>query len=559
MNNERVNEVILQSMCMEFQSIWIIHTQNQTMETYYVNEGECIPQSVETARAMNHYDTARLWYIQNHIVENDRERMTWQTSPENILKATEGNVPYFVEYNRVKEGRVNYNQLYYARLKPEPGEPEAILLGFRDIDIRKKAEIDELTGLYTRQSFFERAEELVRSMPETQFDVMLSDIVDFKEINELYGSDVGDAVLQWAGAFLASGITETFLAGRYAGDQMVVLAPHEMIQHISSPESHKNFLEQERNNGLPEVTIKFGIYENVKRTKTILSTCDKAHAALNSIKHRYDCYFAYYDDTIRKSLENLRRIESCMNQALDEEQFKVYYQPKHNARTGALVGAEALVRWIHPEYGFMSPGDFIPIFERNGFVKEVDSYVWRRTCKNLRRWMDKGIRTVPISVNCSKLTFELPNLLNRMQNAVEMYELNPKQLHIEITETLMTNDAELLVKKLSSLRMVGYQIELDDFGSGYSSLNVLSALPLDVVKLDMSFMKEFGDEKRSKVLVACINLAKELGYKTISEGVETEDQKNTLGILGVDNIQGYYFSKPMPEDEFEEYMRKFAG
>lgn len=556
MTNAKINEAILQSMCAEFQSIWVINPINQNMFVHYSNDADSIPFSIEKVQSFNHYETAQLWYLDNCVVETDRERMRWQTTLDNILKETETGKPYYIEYNRISNGRINYNQLCYTRMASETGELGNILLGFRDIDIRKTAEIDALTGLYTRQSFFDKAEHLVSQYPDTQFDVLLSDIVDFKEINELYGSDVGDEVLQWAGSFLATSISETFVAGRYAGDQMVVIAPHEVIQTITSEEAFRSFMEKERNNGLPEVTTKFGVYENVKRTKTILSTCDKAHAALNSIKHRYDCYFAYYDDSIRKNLEMLRRIESAMDHALAQDQFKVYYQPKHDAKTGELVGAEALVRWIHPEYGFMSPADFIPIFERNGFVKEVDSYVWRRTCRNLRRWMDHGIQTVPISVNCSKLTFELPNLLGRMQSAVEEYNLNPRQLHIEITETLMTADMEQLVNKLTSLRMVGYQIELDDFGSGYSSLNVLSALPLDVVKLDMSFMREFGDEKRSKVLVACINLAKQLGYKTISEGVETEEQNNILGILGVDNIQGYYYSRPMPENEFEEYMKK---
>lgn len=556
MNIENLNEKIVDCFCKEFQSVWIIDANDLSMCIFKADENASIPDSIETVINFNSYAKARLWYIDNCIVESDRKRLTEQTALENICANIMFGEPYYIEYSRISGNTINYNQLFYAMLDGDKGKVNHFALGFRDIDVRKKAERDDLTGLYTRQVFFQKAEALLKKNKNVQYDLMISDIVDFKEINETYGANVGDDVLRWVGSYLAPSISEEVLVGRYGGDQFVVLARHEFMQLINSDSSSASFIKAEKNNNLPDTVVKFGIYENVEHDKSILSICDKAHIALNSIKHSYSKMYAQYDDKLKRELEVNRKIEGSMHQAIEDEQFKVYYQPKHDALTGKLVGAEALVRWIHPEYGFMSPGDFIPLFEKNGFVVETDYYVWKRTCKNLRRWQSKGIKTVPISVNASKLTFAQPELLRDLQKVVDENNVSPEYLHLEITETMMTDDIDSLVKKMTAVRAIGYQIELDDFGSGYSSLNILSALPLDVVKLDMSFMREFGDPKRAKVLAACIKLAKDLGYKTVSEGVELKEQCELLSILGVDAIQGYYYSKPLPEDEFEEYMIK---
>lgn len=550
-----LNEKIIACLGSEFQSLWLINVKDNTMSTYMVNEQETIPGSVEAVGKLSTYEQARVWYINNCVVDQDKQRMFEHTDMKYICPRITGGKSFFVEYSRINSGNVNYNQLVYSGIFSDDGELEIIILGFRDIDVRKSAERDDLTGLYTRPVFFQKAEQLLRDMPDTQFDLMISDIVDFKEINETYGAKVGDEVLKWAGNFLAPAISDDILVGRYGGDQFVVMTTHDKMQMMHQKDSVIDFMSAEKDNGLPNTVVKFGIYENVRHDKSIISTCDKAHMALNTIKHSYGKMTATYNDMMKEELETHRKIESSMHAALAEEQFKVYYQPKHDATTGKLIGAEALIRWIHPEYGFMSPGDFIPLFEKNGFVVEIDYFVWKKTCENLRKWQDMGIKTVPISVNASKLTFDQPNLLRDWQTVVDSYNISPDLLHIEITETLMADDVDALVRKLAAIRTVGYQIELDDFGSGYSSINILSSLPLDIVKLDMSFMKQFGDAKKSKVLAACIKLAKDLGYRTVSEGVEMEEQRDMLSILGVDAIQGYYFSKPLPQDDFEEYLR----
>lgn len=557
MVNNVLNEKILSSIYKEYQAIWLIDANDLSMQNLVQNKQFVIDNSVEIASELKYYEKAYKWYIDNYVVESQRDRVLLQADMTTVLEKTADGNPYFVEYGRLRHGQINYNQLCFDRIVNDDGELLSILLGFRDIDIRKKAELDDLTGLLTRQVFFHKAEELLKSMPDEQFDIIISDIKDFKKINEVYGEKIADDILRCQGDFLSPAISDTLLIGRYGGDRMVLFGTHENIKKVRSHEAAELYFEAMRRSGLPTTITKFGVYENVEHNISIISNCDKALLALSSIKDNYDEIFAFYDDSIKRKIAVQRRIEECMYNSLKQGDFKVYYQPKHDTVTGRIVGAEALIRWIHPEYGFMSPGDFIPLFEKNGFVVECDHFVWKRTCENLKRWQNKGIRTVPISINASKLTIEKPDLITRIQEPVKDNQISPKQLHLEVTETLMENNIDELVTKLNSLRLIGYQIELDDFGAGYSSINTLSTLPIDVVKLDMSFMKEFGDAKRSKVLAASINLAKELGYKTVSEGVEYEEQCEVLGILGVDIIQGYLYSKPLPEEEFEQYLMKY--
>lgn len=555
---ELKRSILLDIFSKEYQSVWIINVKDLTMEIFAANEDISIPGAVSVVADINSYDIARKWYVEHAVASNYRDRMLKSTDIATILEKVKGDKQYFVEYERISEGEINYNQLCYDKIANEDGEVEYIFLGFRDIDVRKEAEFDDLTGLLTRHKFLEKAEELLESHPDESIDILISDIVDFKKINETYGIKTADKILKWNGEFLLRLMNDNLLVGRYGGDQMVIFGLHDEFIKASKKITGNAYYEERSKSGLPEYVIKFGKYENIRHDRSVISSCDKAHMALNSIKYQYDKEFAYYNDEFKDKLDKKRRIEESMYSSLKNGDFKVYYQPKHDAITGKLVGAEALIRWIHPEYGFMNPGDFIPLFEANGFIVENDKYVWKRTCENLRRWNDMGIKTVPISVNASKRTMMNDDIVETMKIPVEHNGIKPNQLHVEITETLMEENVDDLISKLNDIRAVGFEIELDDFGSGYSSINILSTLPLDVIKLDMSFMQQFGDEKRAKVLAACINLAKELGFRTVSEGVEYQEQNDVLGKLGVDMIQGYLYSKPLPEEEFEKYMIKFS-
>ncbi|MCQ2459402.1 MAG: bifunctional diguanylate cyclase/phosphodiesterase [Ruminococcus sp.] len=556
MDKEKLNEKIVQSLCREYQAVWIVNLDEYSAKVFVSNSEIVIPVNICKGSAFSSYKATLDWYTDNYVAEHDRERVKEIASSEVVCEKLSVSDSYSVEYKRIFNGKDNYNQMVFSRID-DTDKMERIMIGFRDIDGIKRAERDPLTNVYTRPAFFRKAQELIANNPDKQFDLMISDIVDFKEINEIYGSAIGDSILKWSGEFLSSAMTDDVIVGRFGGDQFVVICSHEHMKFITLDDNAEAFVNQMKESGLPKINVKYGIYENVKPTSSIMSVCDKAHVALNSIKHQYGKTSAYYDDNFRRDIEIHRRIESSMRQALEEKQFMVYYQPKHKASTGELVGAEALIRWIHPKHGIMRPDQFIEVFEKNGFIKEIDYYVWERTCQNIQRWNEMGLKTVPVSVNASKLTFEQENLVENLRSCAERYNVPPDKLHIEITETMTVYDQEDLIYKLNEIHNIGYKIELDDFGSGYSSISLLTLIPLDIVKLDRTFMKQFGNPEKTKVLSACIKLVKELNYKTVSEDVERQDQLNTHKNLGVDTIQGYYFSEPIPEDKFEEYMKKY--
>ena len=417
-------------------------------------------------------------------------------------------------------------------------------------------EFDELTGLYTRQAFFHHGAYMLRKNPELSYDLLVTDIEDFKMINARYGERTGDQVLRTMARILRRCPDQQTLLGRYGSDQFICLVPHR-------EDYDRNFLSKmfeavAQEGPVSNIEGKVGIYERVDRDLPMSALCDRAVMALATIKHQYGRSWALYDHTLLEQKEKEARIELSMQKALEQDQFKVYYQPKHDAATGRLVGAEALLRWIHPEYGFMSPGDFIPIFEKNGFIVEADSYVLRRTCENLRRWQDLGLHVVPISINESKLDFEQKDFLEKLRSALAACRIPQEFIHLEVTETLFSADFDRLADLLAQCRSEGFKIELDDFGTGYSSLNTLGCLPLDYVKLDMSFMNQLHDPRRARVLETCINLTRMLNLKTVVEGVETAEQLQIMKEMGGDVIQGYFYSRPLPEEEFERYIRTHA-
>lgn len=277
---------------------------------------------------------------------------------------------------------------------------------------------------------------------------------------------------------------------------------------------------------------------------------DRAIMAINQIKNVYGKYIAVYDNKIREELMKQQQIIDNMQEALEKRQFKVYYQPKHEIISDNTSGAEALVRWIHPVLGFMNPGLFIDIFEKNGFITQLDEYVWNEVCSSIARWRNNGLQIVPVSINVSRRDFEKEDLAEKIINLVDSYNLPHDYLHIEVTESAYSDNPKRIEKTIEKLHDSGFVIELDDFGTGYSSLAVLNSMKLDILKLDMSLIKQDISSSDRSALVFAIKLAQILGLKTIAEGIENSEQFERVKSLGCDYIQGYFFSKPVPEEEF---------
>ena len=279
---------------------------------------------------------------------------------------------------------------------------------------------------------------------------------------------------------------------------------------------------------------------------------DRAHLALSAITGNYKEHIACYDKDMRKKVVWDQQITAGLSEAISKHQIMPYLQPITN-RSGKVIGAEALARWIHPQNGFMSPAVFIPILEKNGLIVEVDRHIWRCACEILSSWKKQG-NDMFISINISPKNFYYIDVVSEIKALVEEYDIEPKKLRIEITETVMMNDAQEKFKLLDELRNDGFIVEMDDFGSGYSSLNLLKDMPVDVLKIDMKFLSSSdNDEKARTIIRNIIQLSEDLHITSLTEGVETVEQYSELSQIGCKLFQGYYFAKPLPRKEFEEY------
>ncbi|MGE4213650.1 MAG: EAL domain-containing protein [Anaerotignaceae bacterium] len=416
-------------------------------------------------------------------------------------------------------------------------------------------ENDVLTGIYTKETFNLRAKDLLQKNPDKQYDVVCMDIENFKLVNDMYGELEGDRLL----CFVADCFEKIIkhkggYSGRLGSDVFVGILPWfgqnyqvEMVDVVnealaSYPLNMK-------------IVVKFGIYQHGGLTLTIRAMCDRAKLAVESIKGKYDVLYTFYNEEIGSRLQEEQQITSEMKRALEKKQFQVYFQPKYNLHNDKIAGAEALVRWTHPQKGIMPPASFIPLFERNGFITDLDRYVWDNTCKKIREWRDKGYKTVPISVNVSRTDIYNPVLPDILMQTVCKYGLTPEELHLEITETSYTENPKQIIHAVEHLKSLGFIIEMDDFGSGYSSLNMLNELPIDILKLDMKFIQNDCDERNNKnILSFIISLAKWLDLLVVAEGVETYEQVQRLRNMDCTYVQGYYYAKPMPSEDFENLL-----
>ncbi|MCI7130589.1 MAG: EAL domain-containing protein [Lachnospiraceae bacterium] len=416
---------------------------------------------------------------------------------------------------------------------------------------------DEVTGLYTKVAFAEHAARILREQTDVEWNIIAVDIDRFKLVNESYGQETGDELLAYLAKMLQYyADTKNCICARSYADHFFLLVERRDYCYIKN--RHTELVQYLQKFPLDmKIALKFGVYEISDREMEIDSMCDRAQIAANQVKGQYVAEICFYDDSLRKQLLMEQRITDDMEQALKEQQFQVYFQPKYDIFSETLSGAEALVRWIHPQNGFMSPGEFIPIFESNGFITEVDMFVWDKACEKIREWLDKYDRFVPISVNVSRKDMYKPNLPQILVDIVHRHGLEPKHLHLEITESAYVENPDQLLEVVEQLKKAGFTIEMDDFGSGYSSLNMLAAMPIDILKLDMKFVQNYSEKDNSRSIMSfVIGLAKWMNLYVIAEGVETREQLDLLRGMDCNLAQGYYFSKPLPDKDFEEVLRK---
>ena len=440
----------------------------------------------------------------------------------------------------------------------DKGKPAGSFLSIRDnteeqIELRREqytAWHDELTHLYSKSHLYEEIRSRLENEPDTDFYLLYIDVSDFKLINDIFGHVFGDRVLCQIADWIREEFAEYSVYGRIGGDTFGVLLPWDRLENGRIESVLSNFVVSDGTVS-HMVVIHIGVYEIAERELDVSVMVDRARMAQTTIKNDYHNHIAYYDEEMReKSIWN-QHISAELHDALRNRDICPYLQPLVD-ENGKVVGAEALVRWIHPTDGFLSPASFIPVFENNGMIAEVDRYMWRCACEILSEWKKNGIEDCFISVNISPKDFYFMDVTEEITKIVREFEINPRQLRLEITETVVMADIEKRIEIMSALHQAGFIVEMDDFGSGYSSLNMLKDMPVDVIKIDMMFLKSSAEDARARTILRnIIHLTEEVGIVSLTEGVETEDQFHMLFEMGCRMFQGYYFAKPMPVRDFE--------
>ena len=415
------------------------------------------------------------------------------------------------------------------------------------------ATYDELTGIYNKQAFYAKTKEMLLDNPDKNFDLLRINIERFKVLNDLFGESTGDKLLRYIGKFLKEINLPLCVSGRLYADNFVV------CYEAGKGDSRRiiNTLQMVADSfAINNRTIlSFGLYRIDDKTLPVSVMCDRANMALWKAKGNFKNPYCEYDEKMRQQVLKEQKIINAMEMAIQNKEFTLYLQPKYDIEKGTIIGAEALVRWISLENGFISPGDFIPVFENNGFVYEVDKFIWEESCRYLRKWLDEGREVHPISVNVSRIDLYAPKLVQHLVDLREKYQLPSQYLELEITESAYTEDPEQIITITRQLREAGFVILMDDFGTGYSSLNMLKDIQIDVLKLDMGFLKSSDySAKGGNILTAILKMAESLKMQTIAEGVETKEQVEFLKSIGCKYVQGFYYSKPLPVDEFEKLI-----
>lgn len=422
-------------------------------------------------------------------------------------------------------------------------------------NLLRLADFDELSGIYNKRAFFAHVRALLDTQPDTRYVIVRWDIDRFKVFNDAFGTFAGDTLLREIGACLREYAIGS-VYGRLDADHFAFCLPEEQANADDIAEKITQFL-----TAYPvafDFVPRFGVYAIDEPEIDVSLMCDRALLALRSTKGSYSNNIGHYDSSLRKRLLDEQELISGMEAALEREEFELYFQPQYNYASGELIGAEALVRWQHPTRGTLMPGDFVPLFESNGFISLLDRYVWERSCRAMRRWLDDAGQLVPvsISVNISRLDIYSPQLCSTLKALVDKYKLPPSFLKLEITESAYMENPEQLIEVVNTLQKMGFSVEMDDFGSGYSSLNTLKDVPVDVLKLDIKFLTRGRDDSRGgNILGSIIRMARWLQLPVIAEGVETRDQADYLKSLGCFYMQGYFFSRPLPAAQFEKLLQ----
>lgn len=425
-----------------------------------------------------------------------------------------------------------------------------------DDELKYRAEHDVLTGILNKSKFFYNTRNMLNIFGTEDFAFIRIDIEKFQLINSFFGMAEGDNLLKYMADYLQNVEKEYryITYGRVEADIFAVCFSYDNEKEIT--DFVKKFTNQMEKYPLDfAITPFFGIYLVKNRDLSINEMYDKANLASKNCKGNYIQNYFFYTKEMSEDIIKEQRIINNMKNALKNEEFVLYLQPKYELQRNSIAGAEVLVRWITADGRMISPGEFIPVFERNGFILKLDQYVWEKTCQLLVGWRDEGRKIFPVSVNISRVSLYNPKIVGVICGLTEKYNIPPEWLQLELTESAYTENPKAIKEMMEQLQKKGFSILMDDFGSGYSSLNVLKDIAVDVLKIDMKFLDGSGDDGRSEnILASVVRMAKWLNMPVIAEGAERKEQVSFLHSIGCEYVQGFYFARPMPVKEYEKLL-----
>lgn len=500
------------------------------------------------------YEGYRSYSSHRAVVESERERFKKCVELSTIKEGLRKDKQYFFTIHETdKTGEVRLKRYSYIYID----ERVDIIVGARE-DITEFSEKDVLTGGYNRRGFIRITERLLNEVPDrTKYAVLFFNVKNFKAVNELFGVESGDVVLQNIFRTLTHSKLSPVITARVESDHFVCLVENKNLdfEELTSVCDNKFVKDGECMN----LIIRCGIFYVEEKPMKISGMIDRAKLAKRYITDEYVQPYMVYDHSMQVAYIDKAKLAGELQEGIAKEQFKVYYQPVIDTKTGKIASAEALIRWIHPDKGFISPALFIPALEENGHISELDFYVLKKVWQFINDRCENNKFVVPISVNLSWMDFYDEIMMEKILKEMDRFRENGREhmARFEITETSYAAIRENRSGILESLRIKNAKILLDDFGSGFSSFGMLQDYDFDILKIDMSFIRKIGENPKTKSIVhSIIGMAHEIGIKTVAEGVETEEQVSFLRQSGCDYIQGYYYSKPLPEEEFVEFLEK---
>ena len=500
------------------------------------------------------YEGYRSYSSHRAVVESERERFKKCVELSTIKEGLRKDKQYFFTIHETdKTGEVRLKRYSYIYID----ERVDIIVGARE-DITEFSEKDVLTGGYNRRGFIRITERLLNEVPDrTKYAVLFFNVKNFKAVNELFGVESGDVVLQNIFRTLTHSKLSPVITARVESDHFVCLVENKNLdfEELTSVCDNKFIKDGKCMN----LIIRCGIFYVEEKPMKISGMIDRAKLAKRYITDEYVQPYMVYDQSMQVVYVDKAKLAGELQEGIAKEQFKVYYQPVIDTKTGKIASAEALIRWIHPDKGFISPALFIPALEENGHISELDFYVLKKVWQFISDRCENNKFVVPISVNLSWMDFYDEIMMEKILKEMDRFRENGREhmARFEITETSYAAIRENRSGILESLRIKNAKILLDDFGSGFSSFGMLQDYDFDILKIDMSFIRKIGENPKTKSIVhSIIGMAHEIGIKTVAEGVETEEQVSFLRQSGCDYIQGYYYSKPLPEEEFVEFLEK---